>query len=152
MGLLHRNSRGVAEQIQKFPAFAGCTVEDLIVLVEIGQLFEHPAEWVVMSEGVPADAVYIITEGTGSVYKGRDIIGSIGPGDVVGEMALLAGGQRRATITSNTHMSGLRVEHEWLSRVMNKRPNLRDAFTAVFHNHAQTDAARASSVSQSGTE
>jgi CRP-like cAMP-binding protein len=139
MHLFHRDSRPTAELLSTFSTFQGCTIDDLIALVEAGHHFELPAEWVLMSEGIPADATYVITDGTASVYKGRSLIAEVGPGDVVGEMSFLAGGQRRATVTSKTHVSGIHIEHEVLAKLLKKKPHLAETLTAVFKSRVPND-------------
>lgn len=148
MKLLHRDARKIAERLHTYPAFATCHLDDLIALVEVGQQFEAPPGWVMMSEGVPADAVYVILDGTADVYKARDVIATVGPGDIVGEMTLLAGGQRRATITTKTTMSGVRIEHDWLTKLIAKKPNLSDILHTTFRSHQQTAAGPAAAASE----
>lgn len=140
MKLFHREARPTAERLSSYSTFKDCRMDDLIALVEAGHHFELPAEWVLMSEGIPADAAYVIMDGTAAVYKGRQLIAEVGPGDIVGEMSLLAGGQRRATVTSKTHLSGIHVEHEALGRLLEKRPQLRDVLTTVFRSHVEPDS------------
>jgi len=141
MQLFHRESRPIAERLMTYPTFAGCDLDDLVALVEVGQTFEAPAQWVMMSEGIPADAIYIITEGTAGVYRGQAIVATIGPGEIVGEMAFLSGRQRRATVTSQTAIAGVRIEHEWLERLLPRRPRLQQMLHTVFRSHLPTAAA-----------
>ncbi|MBE7204232.1 MAG: hypothetical protein INR70_41460, partial [Parafilimonas terrae] len=42
--------------------------------------------------------------------------------DLVGEMTLLDGGQRRATVTSSSRVVGLRIENEPLRKVLADHP------------------------------
>ncbi len=53
-------------------------------------------------------------------------------------MALLGGGQRRATVTSSSRVAGLRIENDALRRVLAKHPKLADAFRAVYDAHSAT--------------
>jgi CRP-like cAMP-binding protein len=63
------------------------------------------------------------------------VIATLGAGDVVGEMTLLAGGQRRATVSSVSPVRGLRIENDVLTELLGKRPQLRQAFDAVYRAH-----------------
>ena len=51
-------------------------------------------------------------------------------------MALLGGGQRRATVTSSTQVAGLRIENDALRPVLQKHPKIADAFRAVYDAHS----------------
>lgn len=62
----------------------------------------------------------IITEGSASVNQGGETIAVLGPGDLVGEMALLehdGTGRRNATVTTTTEAVvyvGSRAEFRWI--------------------------------------
>src|ERR1700730_2136824 len=92
----------LVEELRGYPTFASCTPDDVSELVAAASEFPLPPEWSLLQEGIPADAFYIIREGTARVFDGRTEIATVGPGDVVGEMAFLDGGQRQATVSSAT--------------------------------------------------
>ena len=46
-------------------------------------------------------------------------------------MALLAGGQRSATVSTVTRMTGLRIDYDALARLLHHRPRLTEAIKAV---------------------
>jgi MFS family permease len=56
------------------------------------------AEAVVVAEGDPADAAYVIEEGSFEVTVGPDVRRRLGPGDLFGERGLLLGAPRSATV------------------------------------------------------
>jgi CRP-like cAMP-binding protein len=128
-------SREVADKLGTYQAFAQCSHDDLLALAKAGSRFSVPAGWSFVQEGIPSDAVYVITEGTAKVYQDRAVIATLGEGDVVGEMTLLAGGQRRATVSSVTPVRGLRIENDVLTELLGKRPQLREALDAVYKAH-----------------
>ena len=55
----------------------------------------------IVVEGRTGDGFFIILEGKAAVTIGGKLIQVIGPGDYFGEMALLDGGERTATITAD---------------------------------------------------
>ena len=59
---------------------------------------------VIVAEGDPGDAAYIIEEGTCEVYKGqgadRQFLRKLGPGDAFGETAIFTGSPRTATVVA----------------------------------------------------
>jgi CRP-like cAMP-binding protein len=122
----------IVEELRGYPTFANCAPGDLSELVEAASEFRLPAEWSLLQEGIPADACYVIREGTARVFDGRTEIATVGPGDVIGEMAFLGGGQRRATVSSVTRLSGIRIDYDTLSDVIARRPRLHDAIQAVY--------------------
>jgi CRP/FNR family transcriptional regulator, cyclic AMP receptor protein len=130
------DTREIADKLATYPTFAQCSHDDLVALAKAGSRFAVPAGWSFVQEGIPSDACYVIMEGSAKVYQDRKVIATLGEGDVVGEMTLLAGGQRRATVSSVSAVRGLRIENDVLTDLLAKRPQLRAALDAVYQAHS----------------
>ncbi len=130
--------RELVSTLKGYKTFADCSKDDVRALVEAGGPFSLPAGWPLVQEGIPADACYVLTEGAALVFHEREQIATLGEGDLVGELALLGGGQRRATVTSSTHVAGLRIENEKLRDVLNDHPKVAEAFKHVYDEHGGT--------------
>lgn len=128
--------RELVAKLSGYPVFAQCTQDDISALVDAGGAFALPSGWPMVQEGIPADACYVIMSGTALVFHQREQIATMGEGDVVGEMTLLGGGQRRATVTTSTRVTGLRIENEALRPVLAKHPKVADAFRSVYDAHS----------------
>lgn len=128
--------RELVSTLSGYSTFAECSRSDLEALVEAGGPFSLPAGWPLVQEGIPADACYVLTAGEALVFHEREQIATLKPGDLVGELTLLGGGQRRATVTSSTRVAGLRIENEPLRKVLGGHPKLADAFQAVYEAHS----------------
>lgn len=127
--------RELVATLSGYRTFAHCSRDDLAALVAAGGPFTLPAGWPLVQEGIPADACYVLTSGSARVFHQREQIAELGPGDLVGEMALLAGGQRSATVTSSSRVAGLRIENDALRQLLAERPKLAQAFRAVYDAH-----------------
>jgi CRP-like cAMP-binding protein len=55
-------------------------------------------------EGDYSYELIVIESGTADVIKGGEVIGSLGPGDVFGEMGMLSGGKRTADVVATSSM------------------------------------------------
>ena len=55
-------------------------------------------------EGDYSYELIVIESGTADVIKGGEVIGSLGPGDVFGEMGMLSGGRRTADVIATSSM------------------------------------------------
>jgi CRP-like cAMP-binding protein len=130
--------REMIARLSGYATFAQCGRDDIAALVDAGGPFTLPAGWPLVQEGIPADACYVLTSGTALVFHQREQIAELGEGDLVGEMALLGGGQRRATVTSSSRVAGLRIENDALRPVLQRHPKLADAFRAVYDAHSAT--------------
>jgi CRP-like cAMP-binding protein len=140
-GALSRSER--REHVQKLKAyslFARCDAEDLDAVVQIARPFSFPSGWAMVRESTPADACFVIDAGNAQVIRDGERIAELGAGDVVGEMAVLTGSLRRATVTSTTRITGLRVENEAFTALLEQRPRLLEALRGEFR--ARTAAPR----------
>jgi CRP/FNR family cyclic AMP-dependent transcriptional regulator len=130
--MLHGEKREIADQLAASVAFAKCDRDDLEALVNAGQETSFPEGWAFVQEGTPADACYVLLSGTARVFSGRQEIAVLGIGDIIGEGALLEGGQRTATVSASSPTRALRVEYDVLRQLLNSRPHLRDTMVAVY--------------------
>jgi CRP/FNR family transcriptional regulator, cyclic AMP receptor protein len=132
---MDRDKRELVDQLSTFATFAGCDRDDLVTLVQAGGTTQLPAGWPFVTQGEPADACYVLLTGSARVYMQRQEIAQLGPGDIIGEMAFLAGGQRGATVTSSDRVTALRVENDDLREIVEQRPHLKQTLQRVYAAH-----------------
>jgi CRP-like cAMP-binding protein len=87
-------------------------------------------------QGDTASSMFCIMEGSVSIHLGSgwDRNGEfrrLGAGNVVGEIELLAGGPRLATVTAETNVRALEITKGTLDHAMSDAPNLIDGFSSV---------------------
>ena len=68
-------------------------------------------------EGDYSYELIVIETGTADVIKGGEVIGSLGPGDVFGEMGMLSGGKRTADVIATSSMSLITLSKWDLKRI-----------------------------------
>jgi CRP/FNR family cyclic AMP-dependent transcriptional regulator len=68
-------------------------------------------------EGDYSYELIVIDEGTADVIKGGEVIGSLGPGDVFGEMGVLAGAKRMADVVATSPMRLITLSNWDLKRI-----------------------------------
>jgi CRP/FNR family transcriptional regulator, cyclic AMP receptor protein len=130
----HRNTRklsAVAEDLRAQPMFARCTRADVEALLRAGSPTVIPGQWAFLQESTPADAAYLLLDGTARVYRHGVPVAVLDAGDVVGETALLNGTLRNATVSSIAPLKALRIEHTRFNEVLRRRPNIREAFHEI---------------------
>jgi CRP/FNR family cyclic AMP-dependent transcriptional regulator len=66
-------------------------------------LKEYPADTVLFSEGRKGDYMYVVIEGEVEISLHHKILAIAGPGEMVGEMALINSELRSATATTQSH-------------------------------------------------
>ena len=105
----------IAAELGKVPMFAGCSQRELQVVARAVREVGHKAGTVIAREGEPGIGLFVIREGTASVTIGGSRKGTLGAGEFFGEIALLDGGPRTATVTAETDVQLLGLT-EWVFR------------------------------------
>lgn len=136
-----REHRELAQTLNDFAAFAQCTQDDLQALAQEGRVTSLPANWTFLHEGTPADACYVLLSGQARVRISGTDRTTLGPGAVLGEMALLGHKLRSASVVSSEPVKALRVEYDALAKLLDSRPGLKAAFDAIYESHRTADAA-----------
>jgi len=116
-----------AEKLKRIPRFAGLNDDELELLADQGTAVHIPAHWGLIWEKTPADKAYIILEGEVSVRKGREEVARLGPGDTVGESAIVAHRLRSASVVSVTELEVLHFTSESVRELMEKSPTFKAA-------------------------
>ncbi len=95
-----------AAELVALPLFDGCEPEDLKPVIDTvtGVRAVHEGE-LVCAEGDEADRWWIVADGMADVTVGGIYTASIGPGETIGELALLDGARRGATVKATTDMT-----------------------------------------------
>ena|ERR1700722_10063451 len=68
-------------------------------------------------EGDYSYDLIVIEDGTADVIKGGEVIGSLGPGDVFGEMGVLSGAKRTADVVATSPMRLITLSKWDLKRI-----------------------------------
>jgi CRP-like cAMP-binding protein len=86
-----------------------------------------------MREGDPGESVLVIVSGTVNVsVAGRpQTVASLGAGDIVGEMSLLTGAPRSATVTAVRPVVACEIGKDDLEPLLIMSPSLFERFAAV---------------------
>ncbi|MGA7277061.1 MAG: protein kinase [Desulfocapsaceae bacterium] len=88
-----------------------------------------------LNQGVEARSLYIIETGKGRVSIDKDdedlTVAHLGPGDLVGEMAILTGEPRTASFTATEDMLVWRLDRRQFEQTMRRLPDLRTFLTEL---------------------
>jgi CRP-like cAMP-binding protein len=119
-----RSSDVRIDHLRRVSLFNECTDEELRRITEISRIVEPPAGTVVTEIGTPGDFFFFIIDGRVSVHTPVGIGHPLRPGDFFGEMSLLDGEPRSATVTATTDLRLLVVDRSHFWRLLNDTPDL----------------------------
>jgi CRP/FNR family cyclic AMP-dependent transcriptional regulator len=88
--------------LQKVPLFRGLSKKQLRDISGLATRLNEPAGTVLTKEGSVGHEFIIVIEGEIEVRKGDQVIATRGPGDYVGEIALMDHRPRTATVVAKT--------------------------------------------------
>ena len=89
-------------RLREIPLFAGFSEPELAAIAGVAGELEAPAGTVLTAEGDFGHSFFAVEEGRADVLRGDQRIAGLGPGDVFGEIALLASGRRTASVVAVT--------------------------------------------------
>ena len=91
------------------PLFRGFTRAQVEALLRVAEEAEFPTGATIIEEGTIGEDFHLLLEGQASVSVGGRQVARAKPGDYFGEMALIDGGVRSATVVADTHVGTLRL-------------------------------------------
>ena len=92
----------VMAKLANVPIFSGCSKRELTVIARAAKEVSHREGTMIAREGERGIGLFLIVEGQCEVTIGGKRKAKLGPGDFFGEIALLDGGPRTATVTALT--------------------------------------------------
>jgi CRP/FNR family cyclic AMP-dependent transcriptional regulator len=113
-----------ADQIAGIPLFSACSKRDLQRLAKASDEVQIAAGTQLTVEDTIGREAFVIVEGTATVSKGGVAVATLGPGDHFGELALLDGGPRTATVTADSDMEVLVLSKPAFNGVLDEIPTL----------------------------
>ena len=94
-------------RLRTLPAFRGHRDRDLRSLTSLVDRAEIPPGHVLTHQGDFARQAFLVLDGSAEVSVDGQSVAAIGPGDFVGEMAMLDGHRRSATVRATSRMEVL---------------------------------------------
>jgi signal transduction histidine kinase len=125
----------IAEVLRSLPYFADLPEKLLRTVCLQSEEVTVPAETVIIEEGSHSEDMFVVVEGELRVTKqGTDrevVLATLGPGEVVGEIALLDGAPRTATVSTTTKSTLIRVPAEAFEALIGDSRVVRRMFRTV---------------------
>ena len=134
---LHKDAK--AELIRSLPLFADCTVPEVAEVAAIADEIDLSAGRKLTTENAEGQEFVVIIDGHAEVKKGEDKIAELDAGDFFGEIALLTGGPRTATVLATTNVHALVIEGHAFRRLLEDAPDIREKVERALADRTDAD-------------
>ena len=115
------------ELLERVPLFGTMSHDQLEALSSIVREVDVAPGHVLTHEGRHEGYFFVVVDGSVGIERGGRAINTLGPGDFLGEIALLDGGPRTATATAVTDSRLLSLEHQAFDDLLDSSPEIRAA-------------------------
>ena len=127
---------GAAQRLPAIPLFSELPPEAFVALAERVNLHRVAAGEVVLREGELGTSFFAVAAGRVRVEKARPegplVLAHLGEGTFFGEMALLSGAQRAASVVAEEPTELLEIEATALVELAHRHPQVAGALTAFY--------------------
>ena len=110
------------DPLRAIPLFRSCSDRSLEVIAGIAQEMSFPTGTVLVREGDAGESLILIRSGAATVEQGGRTLRRLGAGDFLGEIALIDGRPRTATVTATDAIEALVIDRAGFSRLMEEFP------------------------------
>lgn len=113
--------RGLAV-LEHIPIFQGLTRSQLTGIQRLSDEVRYMKGAPIVKQGEPGDSFFVVLEGEAKVSINGKKVATLYPGDFFGEISLLDGGPRTATVTSQTPMALLELSRKRFYKMIDREP------------------------------
>lgn len=118
----------VPSLLQAQPLFADMDTDQIDTLARSARHLRFGKGERIIAQGDPSESMYVLASGTAQVIVERDgrvsDLGLLGSGDCFGEISLLTGKPRTATVTAKTDCDIVEIDHTAMRDLLKQDPRL----------------------------
>ena len=140
-----RMSRAWLDVLVDVPLLADLSRRHLGKVAALGRAKRYPARTSIVTAGTNADAFYVILDGKATVRTGSRRI-PLATGDYFGEMALLDGGVRSASVVADTEMLVMAIPRRGFLKLLESEPKIAISIMGTLAHRVRAMQATSASV------
>lgn len=111
--------------LRTVPLFSGLNERELERVSTLADIVDLPADRLLMTQGEHGREMFVLVSGSVRIERDGRSLGQRGPGEVLGEIALLDGGPRTATVTLSEPSRLLVLARREFQALMDEFPEIR---------------------------
>ncbi len=135
-----RDALAKVQALHASTLFTGLAGEELLSVAALAERVELARGATVVREGDPGDALYVLVRGRLSVLRSGKRLRELHAGTAFGEIALLDGAPRSATIEAVTDVELLRLPREEFEALMDESPEVSRGIIGTLIGHLRRPA------------
>ena len=141
-----RMSRAWLDVLVDVPLLAGLSRRNLGKVAALGRTKRFPARTSIVTAGTNADAFYVILDGQARPCAPGSAASRSPTGDYFGEMALLDGGVRSASVVADTEMLVMAIPRRGFLKLLESEPKIAISIMGTLAHRVRSMQATSSSV------
>jgi hypothetical protein len=122
------------------PIFQGFSPDELVAVVEGLNLLTFEPGDIIISQGDPGNSLFILTTGTVKAFVNKKHIRDLDEGSFFGEVAILTGQPRTATITAKTYCELLELDRGTLDAISISHPHVTQVLQEFYEKRQRGEA------------
>ena len=135
---LRKNAK--IELIKNVPLFSRCSKKELAAVAAEADELVLPEGRALTTQGARGAEFVVIVDGSADVSKNGRRINRLGSGDFLGEIALISGALRTATVTTTSETRILVLTDRGFRRLTREMPSLQANVLRALSDRLQADA------------
>jgi len=120
-----------AARLRGLAFFEGFSDADLDRVAQLAEDVEVEAGELLIDQGRVGQECYVIESGQAEVFVGEEHLVTVGPGSMVGEMALIDRRPRTATVVATTPMALLAFDTKAFQKLLSEMPKAEERVHAL---------------------
>jgi len=118
------SKKAYIDHLRNIPLFSSCSQKDLEKIAKAGDEVSMPAGSLIVDQGQTGREAFVVLSGTVLVKRNGKKVATLGPGAIVGELALLDDQPRSATVVCTAPARVLEVTSGQFRAVLDEVPAL----------------------------
>lgn len=119
------------DRLEEVDLLAECSRRQLRAIARISEVIEVPEDTVLARSGAPGEEFFLILDGSARVEVSPRKRSRLKPGEYFGEMSLLDGGPRSASVIAETPLRLLVIKRRDFNTLLREAPELTQSLLAT---------------------
>lgn len=112
------------EHLAQVPLFSALSKKEIGLIGRLADVIDVKDGYELTKEGATGREFFVIDEGNATVHRGTKKVATLGPGDFFGELSLIDGGPRNATVKASGPTRVVVIGQREFLGLLDEIPNL----------------------------